>query len=286
MVPIARLTFREVFHKRIFLMVVVMTAAFLVLYTIGLNYSYHDLGLQGGAEPEWWINNGLFVVEMFGSGMYFSSLILALLAIMASVGSIGPEIDNGLMFGILAKPISRREVILGKFMGYSLMLGVYGLVLFFAVYEINSVYMPSGVLELNFPYLLSAMGLYVLQAVILVGLGLFLSTRFDFLNAGVLAVILYGIGLVGGVLEQIGAFTTNTGLINIGIITSLVMPVDAVYRKMLSMFLIHNQLPLALVGPGIFGSSSIPSATMILYALAYTGLLVLLATRTFAGRDL
>lgn len=284
--PIAKLTFQEVLHKRIFYIVLAMTAAFLALYTLGLSFAYKEYGLQQGIDADQLIHQGMIMAQLFGAGLYFSTLILALLAILASVSSINLEVESGIIYGMLAKPITRREVVLGKFTGYALLLSFYGLLLFLAVYGINYILVPIPILAMDWPYLLAAALLYILQALILVALGLFLSTRFDAINAGVIAIILYGSGLVGGFLEQIGTAINNAGLINTGIVTSLIMPVDAIYRKMYSIFLVHNNLPIALAGPGMPGATALPSLAMIWYGVLYAGLFVFLAVRTFNQRDL
>jgi hypothetical protein len=41
------------------------------------------------------------------------------------------------------------------------------------------------------------------------------------------------IGIVGGMMEQIGALIEYKALVNIGVISSLIMPTDAIYRKMI-----------------------------------------------------
>lgn len=284
--PIAKLTFQEVLHKRIFYIVLAMTAAFLALYSLGLGFAYKEFGLQQGFDADQLLHQGMITAQLFGAGLYFSTLILALLAILASVSSINLEVESGIMYGMLAKPITRREVVLGKFIGYALLLSFYGLLLFLAVYGINYALAPLPVLAMDWSYFLIAALLYILQALILVSLGLFLSTRFDAINAGVIAIILYGSGLVGGFLEQIGNAINNTALVNTGIVTSLVMPVDAIYRKMYSIFLVHNNLPIALAGTGVPGGTAMPSTAMVYYGIIYACFFVFLAVRTFNARDL
>ena len=56
--PIAKLTFQEVLHKRIFYIVLAMTAAFLALYTLGLSFAYKEYGLQQGIDADQLIQIG------------------------------------------------------------------------------------------------------------------------------------------------------------------------------------------------------------------------------------
>ncbi|MEZ4518369.1 MAG: hypothetical protein R3C44_16625 [Chloroflexota bacterium] len=51
------------------------------------------------------------------------------------------------------------------------------------------------------------------------------------LSNGVLAFSLFGIAFLGGWVEQIGALLQNEAAVNIGIITSLIMPADILWKQ-------------------------------------------------------
>jgi hypothetical protein len=104
---------------------------------------------------------------------------------------------------------------------------------------------------------------------------------------GVLVFGLYGIAFIGGWIEQIGSFfrdqAAGQAAINIGIITSMIMPSEALWRRAAH----ELQSPLvAVLGVSPFASGSYPSMMMILYAVAYIIVALVLAVRQFDARDL
>jgi hypothetical protein len=129
---------------------------------------------------------------------------------------------------------------------------------------------------------LSAAAILVMLSVSLAG-GAYLST----LANGVLVFGLYGVAFIGGWIEQIGSFFPNPSAsqiaINIGIITSLMMPSEALWKR--AAHEIQSPLITAL-GISPFTTSSYPSAAMIIYAVFFMLLAFALAVRRFSNRDL
>ncbi len=109
--------------------------------------------------------------------------------------------------------------------------------------------------------------------------GSFLST----LANGVLAFGLFGVAFIGGWIEQIGSFMKNQAAINIGIISSLIIPSEALWKRAAHLM----QSPLvSMMGFSPFTSTSVPSPLMIWYGLFYIVLMLALAIRIFSRRDL
>ena len=85
----------------------------------------------------------------------------------------------------------------------------------------------------------------------------------------------------GGFIEQIGAFVNSAGALTIGHIATVIMPSDALWR-----------LALAQVSEGLnpfrlmSGGFSDPDPNVAVYALAFAAVVLLLAMRSFAKRDL
>jgi ABC-type transport system involved in multi-copper enzyme maturation permease subunit len=97
MLTIAALTFREVVRRRILLVTIVLAVAFLSLYGIGVHYGYKDMTDNQYSGPM-----STLIAPMFLSlGLYFGSFIIAFLAIMAAVGSVSSEIENGIIYAVV-----------------------------------------------------------------------------------------------------------------------------------------------------------------------------------------
>ena len=84
-------------------------------------------------------------------------------------------------------------------------------------------------------------------------------------------------------MEQIGSFMHNETAVDIGILTSLLIPSEAMWK--LASYLMQ---PPAIRSLGLspFSLASAPSTTMLVYALIYVVIILLWAVRSFQRRDL
>jgi hypothetical protein len=94
---------------------------------------------------------------------------------------------------------------------------------------------------------------------------------------------LYGLAFIGSWVEQIGSFIESEAAVNIGIITSLLMPGEALWRR--ASFEMTTPLVQFMAG-GPFVSRSVPSPLMIWYGVFYIAAAVLAAALIFRRRDL
>ena len=109
------------------------------------------------------------------------------------------------------------------------------------------------------------------------------GTRLSTLANGVLAFSAYGVAFIGGWIEQIGAFLGNQTTVVIGILSSLLMPSEALWKR--AAFEMRS-LVVDAVGFSPFTSAvSVPSPLMILYAALYAGAALVLAMWRFSRRD-
>ncbi|MER3513475.1 MAG: ABC transporter permease, partial [Chloroflexota bacterium] len=80
------------------------------------------------------------------------------------------------------------------------------------------------------PNIVSGLALMVLEGALVLTLSILGGTRLSTLANGVLVFGLYGLAFVGGWVEQIGAIMHNETVIDIGIVSSLIMPSEALWR--------------------------------------------------------
>lgn len=275
MLTIALLTLREVVRRRVLLVTVVLAAAFLALYGTGVHYGYKDVVSHAGPMKT------LIAAQFLALGLYFGSFIIAFLAIMAAVGSISGEIENGVIHAVVPRPVKRPAIVLGKFLGYGAILAAFAALFYIAVLLI--VRYNTG---MDVPIKIGAIGLFCLQPLILLAVTLFGTTFLSTLANGIIAFMLYSVGVVGGMLEQIGGIVKSAVLVNIGIVSSLVMPADSIYRKIVFTLLSSTGASLSANMMGPFGSYSEPSVWMLVYAVAYVLVFLALALRIFSRRDI
>ena len=109
------------------------------------------------------------------------------------------------------------------------------------------------------------------------------STRFSALTSGAVSLGLYGLAFAGGWMEQYGGLQHVQTCTNLGIVSSLIMPSDALWRR--AAFRLQPPL-LGSAGIGPFSSTLVPSTAMVFYAVLYAALALLLAMLLFERRDL
>jgi hypothetical protein len=94
---------------------------------------------------------------------------------------------------------------------------------------------------------------------------------------------LYGLAFVGSWVEQIGSLMNSTAAVQVGIVSSLLMPSEAIWRRAA----FDMTAPLSrLVSFGPFSSSSVPSPAMLIYGGLYLLIMLWIAVRQFGRRDL
>ena len=286
---ISKLTFKEILSKRIFLITMIMTLVFLVLYGTGIYFAGKEAPAAGANDIQ---GTEVFMLQQFissqllGAGLYFASFITALLAILSSVSTISGEVSSHQIDTWLMRPISRTQFVLGKFIGLALLLVAYAVVIFFSILFIHQgVGADWMMLDISPMQMLKAVSVFAIQPFVLIAFGLLLSTRMTTLNAGIVTIIMYGASFIGGFMEQLGAVMEKATLVNIGIIMSLVFPVDSMYRKMTVFLFDTADNPLSMAQGGMFTSVSTPSNAMIGYAVLYGAIVVLLSIYSFKKRD-
>jgi len=123
-----------------------------------------------------------------------------------------------------------------------------------------------------------AFNVLLLLSVSLMG-GAVLST----LANGALVFGLYGLAFIGGWIEQFGSLLQNQTAINIGILCSLILPSEALWKRAAY----EMQSPLvAALGVSPFSAASVPSPLMVGYAILYAAIALGVAVRMFSRRDL
>lgn len=284
---ISKLTVKEMVSKRIFLITIIMTLVFLALYGTAIYFAGKDTpGAGANAGTQVILMQQFVASQLMGVGLYFSSFIIALLAILSSVSTISGEVSSHQIDTWLIRPISRARFVLGKFIGLAFLLISYAIGLFFSIILIHQgIGAEWMALDIKPMQILKAVSVFAIQPFVLIAFGLFLSTRMTTLNAGIVSIILYGAAFIGGFIEQFGAVIEKTTLVNIGIVMSLVFPIDSIYRKMTILLFDTTDNPLSLAQGGMFTSISNPSNLMIWYALLYGVLIVLFSVYSFKKRD-
>lgn len=284
MTTIMRLTFIEMKKRRILYLTTGLTILFLGLYGFALKEVYKYFQTE---EVAGLIRVGI-ISQMTSMGIYASGLIVSFLSIFASAGAISADLENGTYDAILSKPIHRWEILLGRYLGVLSLIIPYSIILIFSVLGLNLFFGKSAVAGISTISIIRGIAYFSLLPTLLCSVGIFLSSTMSTLGSGIILGIMYFIGMIGGIIEGIGSILQNkVGIIlgNIGIVTSLIMPTDVVYRKAVSsVFTGENGINLAI--DGILQAKIQPSPAMIIYVFIYVIFFVVWAIKKFEKRDL
>jgi Cu-processing system permease protein len=266
---LARVTFREAARRKILWIAAVAAILFLALFWTGLHALYKHTG-----DPSV-INRRESISMMLMMALYAASMLTSMMAALTSCDTLSGEISSGTIHAIATKPVRRWCLVLGKWTGFAGMLTLYILLIDGGCLTLASV--EGRYLIPHVP------GVLWLQAVLLLGVTMACSTTFSALTSGAITLGLYGLAFVGGWIEQFGALRHVKTCVNLGIISSLLMPSDALWRR--TAFKIQPPM-LGAAGASPFASTLVPSTAMVVYAVVYAALALLLAAILFEHRDL
>lgn len=274
-VVIARLTIREAQRRRLLWVALLMGLAFMLVFGIAFHYIQLEIERFPTAEEE----SGFVSVLLLTAGLYAVSLLVNVVAVLVSVATLSGEIESHTIDAIVTKPIPRWHVVIGKWLGFAVLILAYQALLVSGLMLI--VYLRSG---FHFENLGRGVLMMALAALLVLSVSIAGGTRLSTIANGVLAFMLFGLAFLGGLVEQVGALIRNQAAVNVGIVSSLIMPADALWKKATAYF-----QPSSISNPfelGPFAAITEPSGLMIVYAVVYLLALLVFAVWSFSRRNL
>jgi hypothetical protein len=123
----------------------------------------------------------------------------------------------------------------------------------------------------------------VAECMVVLTVTFFLGTWFSTLTAGVVALGLQGIAFMGRWLEQVSGFSQSAHIVSLGVVSSLIMPTESLWRRAA----FEMQTPLAgSLSFSPFANVSIPSVTALVYAAVFAVCVGVGALWRMSERDL
>ena len=267
---LARMTYREALRRRIVLTGLVLGLCFLLVYSLGFHFIIVQVNraASSAAATNPATNQAMTSIAnvegknaLLMAGLYAVTFLCIAMAALLAADTLAGEIGSGTIQTIVTKPIRRSSVIFGKWLGFAWLLGLYFILM--AGGTVLSVWLQTGYTPNN---LLTGLALIYLEALLIMTISLACSSAFSALATGGIVFGLYGLAFIGGWIEQFGALLGNPTAIQVGIIASLIIPSESLWRRAAS----EMQTPLAgALGMSPFGTTSVPSNLMIIYALIY-----------------
>ncbi|SHN50305.1 ABC-type transport system involved in multi-copper enzyme maturation, permease component [Geodermatophilus obscurus] len=277
---VAGLTLREAFRRRVVWALLILTVALLALSgwgfskLIGLDT---ELGTMTSGEARL-VASVLLNLIMFGF-----SLIAAIGTAFLAGPTLAGEVESGQALAMLARPVRRSAVLLGKWLG--LVAFGSGYVVLAGLAQILVVRAAVGYWP---PSPAGGLALLAAQTVVLLTLALLLSSVVSPMASGIVAVGLFGATWVAGVVGGIGRALGNEGVERVGTVSRVILPTDGLWRGAMNAF----QDPIALVqmGPGEAGFPFLSDGSLTVAYLAWAAVWIAviwgLTALSFQRRDL
>ena len=280
---IARHGLQEAVRRRVFIVVAALTVAYLVLYALGTWQAYEGVHREGsatalaGVEPDIVAGATLLGLNMFGT-LFLGTI----LAVFLTLGTVRGDAERGLLQPVLVRPISRATVLAARFAAAATVTGAYVIAVFLVsaviTYALGG-WWPDRIVE---PALQLAAAVAIVCALSLAG-SVFLAATAN----GIAVFMVFGAGLVAGLLGQIGEALGSDTLQNVAKVASWLLPFEALYQAALAALTTDTvgftKLAIKL---GPFGGATESGPLLWPYSVVYLAVVGAIAVRGFAARDL
>jgi ABC-type transport system involved in multi-copper enzyme maturation permease subunit len=261
---VAGLTLREAARRRVVWALLVLTVVLLALSGWGFSKLVGldtELGTMTSGEARL-VASLLLNLIMFGM-----SLIAAIGTAFLAGPTLAGEVESGQALAMLARPVRRSAVLLGKWLGlatfgcgYVVMAGLAQILVVRAVVG----YWP--------PAPAAGLGLLAAETVVLLTLALLLSSVVSTMASGIVAVGLFGATWVAGVVGGIGGALGNEGVERVGTVSRILLPTDGLWRGAMNAF--QDPIALLQMGPGEGGFPFLSEAPLAPAYLAWAAVWV------------
>jgi ABC-type transport system involved in multi-copper enzyme maturation permease subunit len=272
---------RESLRRRVFAVVLVLTLAFGGLYAWGASELFKDV--TGFGNNEFGLDaRTLAGATLLGLAMFGTLFLGAVLAVFLTLSAVRGDAETGLLLPLIVRPLGRHQYLAGRFLAAATVAFTYVGVVYAGAVVITGItgdWWPQSPVGAG---LRLALGVVVVAALSLLG-SIFLTATAN----GIGILMIFGAGLVAGLLGSIGDALNSDTLQTIASTASWVLPFEALYRDALR--LLVQDIPGvtgAIVQLGPLGGSHDAGALLLPWIVAYLGLVALLAAFVFGRRDL
>jgi ABC-type transport system involved in multi-copper enzyme maturation permease subunit len=273
---IAALTLQEAVRRRVVRSLVVMTIVLLGLSAWGFARLDAEFGTLTSGEAR------LAASQVLNLVMFGLSLIAALGTAFLAGPTMAGEIESGTALAVLARPVRRSAVLLGKWLGLVTFGG--GFIALAGLAQLVIVWATMGYWP---PRPVTGLALLVAQTAVLLTLALLLSTVISPMASGIVAVGLFGATWIAGVVGGVGNALGNEGVARVGTVSRVLLPTDGLWRGAMRGF--QDPTILALFPDFAdfpFLSRSPLTVPYLAWTCLWAALVLGLAAITFQRRDL
>jgi Cu-processing system permease protein len=274
---------REALRRKVFVVVLLLTLAFLGLYAFGAIQIFQEVeeneGFQGGVPIDEQVAVG---ATLLGLSMFGTLFLATVLAIFLTLGVVRGDAERGLLQPLVVRPVGRATLLLSRFLSAVAVAVPYVLVVYgseVAITRAAGGWTPDRLVT---PGLELAGAVSIVAAISLLG-SVFLTATAN----GIAVFMVFGAGLVAGLLGQIGEGLQSETLREIADTAAWFLPFEALYQDALNR-LTADTIGLTdfVVQLGPFGGAQAGGSFLVPWALVYVAILGLIGVVAFRRRDL
>ena len=276
---IARYAIQEAVRRRVFTVVLALTAAFVALYGLAVWQVFRKIGdihPPGGIEPKPFAG-----ATIFGLSMFATMFLGVVLGVFLTLGVVRGDAERGLLQPLLVRPLSRTQLLLGRLLAAAAVCTVYVAGVYTALMLVTGLIGHWWPDRIVLPALELAVGVSIVAAISLLG-SVFLSATAN----GIAVFMVFGSGLIAGLLGSIGQVLDSGTLKTASRVVSWALPFEALYQDALHAITENTAFAGFILRLGPFGAAHAAGKWLGPWVAVYAIGVCALALTGFARRDL
>jgi ABC-type transport system involved in multi-copper enzyme maturation permease subunit len=265
------------------LIVPIATIIYIALYALGNHYAFDSATTSTLRGPQGLVDaRTLIGATLVGLSMFSTLFLASVVGVFLTFNAVRGDAETGILQGMVVRPIGRGSYLLGRYMGAAGVAVVYAVLLFFSSVVTTSWIGHWSPTQPLLSAVCLAAGVALVTALSLVG-SVFMTTTAN----GIAVFMLYGAGLLAGLLGQVGNTIGSENLERIGTIGSWVLPFEAVYQAGLATLTSGaTGITRVIVQLGPLGGAQQGGGGLAPYVVVYLLAIGGLGLMSFARRDL
>lgn len=268
---------RESLRRRVFHAGLVLTAVFLSLYALGCSFVHVPQAPFAGEKVDVYAAAVILGLAVFAT--YFFGVSLA---IFLTISAVRGDAEQGVLQALIVRPLTRWQFLLGRLFAAVAVAVAYVAIVFTAAIAITDVTLGWT------PHHALAAGLEISAAIAVVAVISILSSVYlSGVANGIGVFMLFGAGLFGGLLGEIGGVVNSPKLEQTATVIRYVTPFEWLYQGSLGR-LIQGEggFAQAALRLGPFGGSVQGGSAVWLWSAVYVLVVGGATVLAFARRDL
>jgi ABC-2 type transport system permease protein len=271
---------REALRRKVFVVVLLLTVAFLMLFWLANHFVFDNIT---GIAPPLGIDARAFAgATLFGLAMFGTLFLGVVLAIFLTLGVVRGDAERGLLQPLIVRPVGRVELLVARWLGAVAVCAPYVGLVYVATMLTTGLTGHWWPDNLVIPGVELAAGVALVAAISLLG-SVFLSATAN----GIAVFMIFGAGLVAGLLGTIGHGLNSHSLERAAKIAAYLLPFEGLYQDALRQLTVNTTgVTGFLLELGPFGGGYTGGTWVRLWAIAFLLIVGVVAAVGFSRRDL